>query len=240
MTSSVSSQSISSPVISANHNNNNNCNNQTSNNSGSSSPAFKSILRSLRVGSIKHQPSNVSTASTLTTSTINPASQILNDSNESSKPIINTSGIVRTASTSTFKPPASSTLGITSAQTNQSANISSQELKHEYSNCLSQLQSAAAQAINSTHHVNNIALYTGTLSTPNACQTNNLNSQQNTNPSIFLKNNKLNQSQTSIHSNIVQQNSTNSANQPILSTFKDINSPTTSDLRRSKFFRNFQ
>lgn len=129
------------------------------------SPALKSLFRTLRVGSLKHQPN-----SPINQPTLQEQTDILNK-----KPAINTSSIVRTASTSTFKPA--------------NANLSSSESRPDYPSCINQLQSTAQLAVQS-----NINSFTGTLSSP-ANQSNN---------GIVMRNSKLNASQNSIKSNIIR------------------------------------
>ncbi|RNA32078.1 hypothetical protein BpHYR1_035365 [Brachionus plicatilis] len=128
------------------------------------SPALKSLFRTLRVGSLKHQP-----GSPVNQPTLQEQTDILNQ-----KSAINTSSIVRTASTSTFKP----------------ASVSSPcDTKPDYPNCINQLQSTAQMAVQS-----NLSSFTGTLSSP-ANQSSN---------AIVMRNNRLNMSQNSIKSNIVR------------------------------------
>ena len=208
---------------------------------GSSSPAFKSLFRNLRVGSFKHQTSpsiqeNSSLTSrqlNLTPTTINESETLTNrqtSNNNVGSPLIShpihnsLSRTASTSSTSTFKP--ASNLGITSPTS---------EIKNDYSNCISQLQSAAAQAMGHMNHSNNTAVtsfssFSGTLSPPGNSTT-NASTNLNVPAPILLRGNKLNQSQNSIHSNIVQNN-----NSQCFSTFKDsINSSSSnSDNRKCK------
>ena len=226
-------------------------NNQTANQAssagvppGSSSPAFKSLFRNLRVGSFKHQTSpsiqeNSSFTSrqlNLTPTTINESETLTNRHTPNSNigsPIIsnpihnNLSRTASTSSTTTFKPVAN--VGIISP---------TNEIKNDYSNCISQLQSAAAQAMGHMNHSNNTPVtsfssFSGTLSPPGnstVIASTNLNIPA----PILLRANKLNQSQNSIHSNILQNNT------QCLSTFKDSNSSSVnlahSDNRKCKYF----
>jgi hypothetical protein len=245
------------PIISSTStaNSANNTNNNTNN--GSSSPAFKSLFRNLRVGSVKYQQSpSVATSGSaaalagLSSNTPNNLAQPNNNlnqqtplnslDNESLKqtnlstatPFLpsmsssNSTSLIRTSSTSTFKPPpvASSTIGITSS--------SNSDIKSDFNNCISQLQSNAALALmsSSQHNNSNITSFTGCLS-PN---TNNGNNNQipSSTGSVLLRTNKLNQSQHSIHSNILNQNNNNN-NTVQLTTF----SPSANvEMRKGMFF----
>jgi hypothetical protein len=134
--------------------------------------------------------------------------------------------LMRTASTSTFKP-SSSTLGVTSPPNNANS-----EAKIDYSSCISQLQSVASQAINHSSTAMNLSSFTGTLSPPASQSQFSANPSSQTAP-ILLRSNKLNQSQHSIHSNIVHMGQ----NQPVMSTFKDIGSPSANLDKKCKWFR---
>lgn len=230
LTTSASSHSISSsstaPINIPNNTTSTNTTNTT--NPGSSSPAFKSLLRNLRVGSIKHQtPPTLDSISSPASKNLNLTPQL--DSNSSTF-LSNSTVLMRTASTSTFKP-TSSTLGVTSPPNNPNS-----EAKIDYSSCISQLQSVASQAINHSSTAMNLSSFTGTLSPP-ASQSQfsggaNANPTSQTAP-ILLRSNKLNQSQHSIHSNIVHMGQ----NQPVMSTFKDIGSPSANLDKKCKWFR---
>jgi len=158
---------------------------------GSSSPAFKSLMRTLRMGSMKQ-----------TSSTSNQQQQQDKSSkldiltmpiSVDEKPV--TPCLSRTASTSTFKPLTSSTIGITTPN-NESAKL-------EFNNCINQLQSASSHMLNPTVPTS-VSTFTGTLSPPTSSVA-----------PVLLRNSKLNQSQHSIHSSYGQQQA------PMLSTFKD-------------------
>ena len=233
---------------------------------GSSSPAFKSLLRNLRVGSFKHQTAaspqlEISNPTNrqlnLTPTTINESESIKQQITPPTTSTANVNQIPgslsRTASstsTTTFKP-ASTGVGITSPNN---------DLKHDYSSCISQLQSAAAQAMGHMNHSmgasantgSSFSSFSGTLSPPSnntlhmpTLTANSATSNANTTAPILLRTNKLNQSQTSIHSNIVQNNN-QSQQQHVLSTFKDSNTSnsssanlTYSDSRKCKMKNNF-
>lgn len=181
-------------------------------NNANSSPAIKSFFRTLRVGSLKYsssqqqqqqQQQKVEQPNQPIAGLLPNAAQIL------AVPAIS-AGLTRTASTSTFKPAASTT-----------NNTISSDVKHDYSECIKLLQSTAAQALS---HTNQQTSKNATLATNQG----------------LSRSSKNNQSQQSIHSNL---------NQPVLSTFKDLNSPTASpstysnapthckiDSKKSKFF----
>jgi len=218
---------------------------------GSSSPAFKSLFRNLRVGSFKQQTSPclqesgsiTSRQRNLTpTDTIDETEVLANKqapNNIIGSPLISNpiqiNSLSRTASstsTTTFKPTTmSSSLGVTSPNN---------DIKNDYSNCISQLQSAAAQAMGHMNHSNNtpatsFSSFSGTLSPPSN-STVNASANLNMPAPILLRGNKLNQSQNSIHSNLLAQNS----NQ-CLSTFKDSSNSSSanlahSDSRKCNFF----
>ena len=226
LTTSASSHSISSastaPINIPSNTASSNPTNTT--NSGSSSPAFKSLLRNLRVGSIKHQtPPMLDSISSPASKNLNLTPQL--DSNSSTF-LSNSTVLMRTASTSTFKP-SSSTLGVTSPPNNANS-----EAKIDYSSCISQLQSVASQAINHSSTAMNLSSFTGTLSPPASQSQFSANPSSQTAP-ILLRSNKLNQSQHSIHSNIVHMGQ----NQPVMSTFKDIGSPSANLDKKCKWFR---
>lgn len=126
----------------------------------SGSPAFKSLFRNLRVGSLKH-PSPSSQANSSSPSIAPPpsipnAQQLI----EELKQHNSQSALTRTSST--FKPPSN----LISA---------GDQMKADYSNCITQLQSAAAQAVTSS-----------------------LSTSETTAPSILVRTSRLNHSQTSI------------------------------------------
>ena len=207
--------------------------NQTPNSAttpGSSSPAFKSLFRNLRVGSFKHQPTSPSLAESSTNRQLNLTPTTINEDDTTSTKHSQKSPVVsqplpislsRTASstsTSTFKPASSIT-------------TPNSDIKHDYSNCISQLQSAAAQAMVHISHSNstastNFSSFSGSLSPP-------ANAPIAAAP-ILLRGSKLNQSQNSIHSSIASQNS------HALSTFKDSNSSSAnlnhSDSKKRNFY----
>ena len=137
-----------------------------------------------------------------------------------------------------------------------SVNSPSVERKHDYSNCISQLQSAAAQAISSTlpAKMNANGVTCTAAAKPNAM------TDLSPGPVLF-RNSKFNQSLNSSHSNsninnqqvlnsfLVKLNEGTSSNvnaavnsqpqQAVFSTFKDLNSPTTAcnnmDNKKRKF-----
>ena len=160
------------------------------------------------------------------------------------------SGSIRTASASQC---VNSPL-VTSAY---SVNSPSVERKHDYSNCISQLQSAAAQAISSTLPAK---MNANSVTCPAAAKSNAI-ADLSPGPVLF-RNSKFNQSLNSSHSNsnvnnqqvlnsfLVKLNEGASGNsnaaansqpqQAIFSTFKDLNSPTTTagnsmDNKKCKF-----
>jgi hypothetical protein len=200
------------------------------NNNGSSSPAFISLFRNIR-GSIKHGLSNSSEVNSINSSfrqsTLNQTpnqTQIYEnekvDTNQTT-PISIVPKISRTNSNSTFK-----------------ATSPSNEIKHDYSNCISQLQSAAAQAIN---HQQNSSHMAGSNLSPSEVVGSHFShltdSISNSAPApVLFRNSKFNQSINSNHSNTnnnngnhlnnlllkLNENTSNyQNNQPIMSTFKD-------------------
>lgn len=193
-------------------------NNTNSNNNGSSSPAFISLFRNLR-GSLKHQQGSSSdTNSSFRQSTLNqtPIQNYENEPNSTTPVAIgqNISKLNRTNSNSTFK-----------------ATSPTNDIKNDYSNCISQLQSAAAQAINSSLHQQNSYL-TGSNLSPSEIGTHYSELSNSAPAPVLYRNNKFNQSVNSNHSNNNQhlntlllklnENSSNHQNnQPIMSTFKD-------------------
>lgn len=236
----------------------------TNTNNGSSSPAFKSLFRNLRVGSVKYQQSpSITTSGSaaalagLSSNTPNNLTQLNNNLNQqtpinsldndnlkqtnlsTATPFLqsisssNSTSLVRTSSTSTFKPPpvASATIGITSPNNS--------DIKSDYSNCISQLQSNAALALmsSSQHGNSNITSFTGCLSPSSNSNNNQIPTSTG---SVLLRTNKLNQSQHSIHSNILNQsnnantNSNTASNNCVqLTTF----SPSANvEMRKSMFF----
>jgi hypothetical protein len=159
---------------------------------GSSSPAFKSLIRTLRMGSMKQTSSNTNQQQQQQQEKSSKLDILTMPISMDDKPV--TPSLSRTASTSTFKPLTSSTIGITTPS-NESAKL-------EFNNCINQLQSASSHMLNPIMPTS-VSSFTGTLSPPTA-----------TIAPVLLRNSKLNQSQHSIHSSYGQQ-------APVLSTFKD-------------------
>lgn len=179
---------------------------------GSSSPAFKSLIRTLRMGSMKQTSANTNQQQQPEKSS--KLDILTMPISVDEKPV--TPSLSRTASTSTFKPLTSSTIGITTPS-NESAKL-------EFNNCINQLQSASSHMLNPIMPTS-VSSFTGTLSPPTS-----------TMAPVLLRNSKLNQSQHSIHSSYGHQQA------PVLSTFKDSPSSSSSfdsnqPQKKGKFIR---
>jgi hypothetical protein len=210
---------------------------------GNSSPALKSLIRNLR-GSLKYpQGTNIDISSTSRQST----TQQIYENNDK---------LIETTPTSTF----SSAPKLNRANSNSTFKSSQpiNEIKNDYSNCISQLQSAAAQAISSTLHQQNSYMNGNNLS-PSEMGTHFADSNMiHSAPApVLFRNNKFNQSLNSNHSHtntnqqqlnnlLLKLNETSSTvnnqtqdHQQVLSTFKDasqsiVNNPVI-DTRKCKF-----
>jgi hypothetical protein len=212
---------------------------------GSSSPAaFKSLFRTLRVGSLKHQSPNSSSNNNINSVTQIASPQQIHDASTTSMSykhtdlatspprvtqVGRTPSTVTTTTTTSFKP-VSSTLGIT-PQSSADTIVGKSEL---YSNCITQLQSTHS----AMKEAQNITSFTGSLS-PSSSQQQHQQQQQTTMVPMLVRTNKLNQSQMSINSNLLNgthhnhhnnhhtpnQNQYNQQHQ--MSTFRDSQSATT-------------
>lgn len=222
-----------------------NTNTTSNNNTGSSSPAFISLFRNLR-GSIKHPNPNINNNNSINQTSNEPVANIsstssFRQSHLNQTPIqqqqIYENDMTSVANTTPVS--IASKLNRTNSNSTFKATSPTSEIKMEYSNCISQLQSAAAQAINSSLHQQNSFLAGSNLSPSELGShfTESSSSSSSTAPlaPVLFRNNKLNQSLNSNHSvtqtnhqlnNLIQKLNENTASlnqvsQPVMSTFKD-------------------